>query len=378
MRKATYALSILLLFAQAPCAFPAGIEGLYTYGAKDEATVRIARGKEEGTFAGVVVAASGRWHKKQINLTVLELKKVGEGQFRGRCSAALVRASRDIGRWLAVPKAEVLENGNLRCTLKTDAGASVQVVFERVQEVRAGPAAKLLPSQVPGELAGAWKDPRGAVTHYVSHKDRYVGQIAELSPLLKSHGFTVGEERVRVRRTALGVYRGTMKLRSYGGKQPRWEGVEITVKGDTLELTFPKKGTPRRVRSTAVRLDSRGGTPGGEPLAVGDEGDLAGAWRDPHGAINRYSRKKGNAYAGHIVRLSARQQGYGFTIGEEGLRLKRTGRHTYEGEVLVKSYGGRASWWVRIEITVHKDSLSYIRHLRRGGIERGSAARIRE
>ena len=78
------------------------------------------------------------------------------------------------------------------------------------------------------------------------------------------------------------------------------------------------------------------------------------------------------------MRLSSRNEGYGFTVGEVGIRATRTGRHTYEGQVLARTLGGRESWWERLEVAVYKGSLKYTRHQRSGGTERSSAVRILE
>jgi hypothetical protein len=214
------------------------------------------------------------------------------------------------------------------------------------------------------------------VTHYVSHKHRYVGQLVKLSPQLRRQGFRAGDERVRVERAAPGVYRGTLRLRSSGGKQQRWDEVEITVKGDRLELAFIRDGKRTAPPHTAVRLGTGGGTTSRPPAATGDEGDLAGVWRDSYGGVTRFERKGDSNYEATIVRLSARNEGYGFRIGEVGIRVTRTGRYTYEGKVLAKSYGGRSQWWERIEVAVYKGTLKYVRHMRTGGKERSSATRI--
>jgi hypothetical protein len=139
-----------------------------------------------------------------------------------------------------------------------------------------------------------------------------------------------------------------------------------------------RKGGDGEVRETATRLASRGDMPGGEVAPARDEGDLTGAWRDAFGGVIRYTRKAGNDYAGHIVKLSPRNEGFGFRVGEEGVRLKRTGQFSYKGQVLAKTEGGGEAWWETLEATVQQDRLKYVRHMRGGGIEENAATRLAE
>jgi len=255
----------------------------------------------------------------------------------------------------------------------------VQIILSRQKAATPGPGAGVLPAAEPGELAGAWRDTHGAVTHFVRYKERYVGQLVELSTVLRAHGFHKTEERFRLRRTKPGVYAGTLKLRSVGGKKQWWDDVALTVEGDRLTYVVLRDGKPSGTRHTAARLVSSGGTTDGPALVAGrDDGDLAGLWRETTGGILRYARKDKNDYVGTIIRISPASEGYGFTIGQEGVRLKRTGRHTYTGTVLVHTYAARSASWDSIDITVHKHTLKFVRHMRNGGTERGSAVRIGE
>lgn len=364
----------LLFLALCGGACAAGVEGDYAFGAEGEGTIRVVKGREEGTYVGVLVGAEAKWLEATLSQPVLDLKRVAEGVFRGRVNAHPVRLSAKPAEWLDVARAELLPNGDLRCTLRDAGGGSAQILFRRLAAASEPGAAKK-PAGKPGELSGAWQDEHGAVTHYVSHKDRYVGQIAKLSPQLKFQGFRVGDERVRVRRTAPGVYRGTVRLRTSGGKRERWAEAEVAVKGDGLELVVLRDGKPTTSRYAATRLGSGGGAPSRRPAAPVDDGDLVGVWRDSHGGINRFERKGDSNYEGVVVKLAPQDEGFGFAVGEVGIRVTRTGRYTYEGKVLAKTFGGRSQWWERIEIAVLRDALKYTRHMRRGGVEHGAARR---
>jgi hypothetical protein len=316
MRRASLLATVLSVAAGAAAA-EADLEGLYAYGQRDAARIQVTRNAESGEFTGILTSAEAEAHKRLLRLAVLELRPTGEATLTGRCSAALVGASKDLTEWLPVPKAALVPNGNLRCTLRLEGGASVEVVFRRVREVAPGPGAGALPEAADGgELAGAWRDAYGTVTHYARAGERYVGQLVELSPTLDQHGFETGEERVRMRRTAPGRYEGTVKLRSFDGKKRRWAPATIRVEGNRLELTLKGKGPPGSRTTTATRLGSGGGAEDGEAAPEPDPGDLAGLWRDTWGALTRYARTEGNDYVGTIVKLSWRNQGYGFEIGE--------------------------------------------------------------
>ncbi len=45
------------LMALCAGALAAGLEGAYTVGPRGEATIRVAKGKEQGTFVGILVQA---------------------------------------------------------------------------------------------------------------------------------------------------------------------------------------------------------------------------------------------------------------------------------------------------------------------------------
>jgi hypothetical protein len=369
-----WSLLIALLTAAGAPAAEAELEGLYAYGQRDPAHIQVTRNAESGEFTGILTAGENEAHKRLLRLAVLELHEVGKGKFAGRCSAALVGVSEDLTQWLPVPKAAPLPNGDLRCTLRLEGGASVEVVFRRLPDAAPGPGAVMPEAADGGELAGAWRDAYGTVIHYAQAGKRYVGQLVELAPSLKEGGFETGDERVRMRRAAPGRYKGTIKLRSFDGKRSRWAPATIRVEGNRLELTIEGKGRPTTI--TATRLGSSRGAEDAERPAEPDPGELAGLWRDTWGALTRYARTEGNDYVGTIVKLSWRNQGYGFEVGEEGVRLTRTGRSGYEGKVLVKSHAGRSEWWEPLEVTVRGKTLTYVRHLRGGGIERGSAVRV--
>ena len=371
MKAATLRTAALVLLTGL-LARAASIEGRYSYGAKDPVTIRIVKGGDEASFLGAVVAAGSDRHRKQLGKTVLELKRGGPNQYRGRCNAYHLRLASETDRWLDVTKAQVLEGGNLRCLLQLAAGASVQIVYQRVK----GDGPKAAPKSEPGELAGNWKDPGGGITHYVRYKDSYSGQIVKLSRYARESGFRADEETTRVKRVEPGVYKGIVKIKSYGGGKAWWEDIQITVSGDKLKSVRTRKDGWGKVRDSAIRLATSS-----EDILVPrkpsdrEEGDLAGRWKDSYGAITRYERK-GASYIGTIVRISSRNEGYGFRVGEEGVRLERVAAGTYKGKVKVKTYGGRTTWWEAIEATVRGDSLRYTRFLKGGGTEKGSATRI--
>jgi len=272
-------------------ALAAGIEGVYAVGPKGDTLVRVARSTKPGAFVGTLIQAHTPELRQLLNRPVLDLKQVPEAEFRGRINAHHLRLSDDQGEWLDVPKAELLPNGDLRCTVRDAAGGSADVLYQRLPDEKPKENARQPQAAQPGELAGAWREPDGAVTHYVSHKGRYVGQIDTLSPRLKARGFRAGDERVRVKRRAPGVYRGTLRVRSLSGKHERWEDIEITVRGGRLDIAAFRDGKRGATLLTADRLGSAGGDAALLPPAARDDGELAGVWRDGHGGVNRFVRK---------------------------------------------------------------------------------------
>jgi hypothetical protein len=377
--------AVLTLRAPALSADAPGPEGNYACGPVERLQVRLGKPNVDGAVEGRLLAEGEETHKKLVGQVVLELRRSGEREYRGRVRAILLKASRNPGVWVKVPKAELLENGDLRLTVQVDKEATAAVVWRRVKEPAsapppapdAAPDLGAVAERMAGELAGAWQTPQGGVIHYAGFRDSYVGQVAKLSPSLEEHGFKLGEEAVRVTRTAPGIYKGTVKTKNRKGERAWWDDATITVRGDRLACVRRPKGTDIESREPAVRLGSTG-TPAAELVPTRDEGDLAGTWRDQHGAVVRYAAASETDYVGTIVRLSPRNEGYGFRTGEEGVRLKRTGQFAYRGQVLVKSEGGREAWWEDLEAVVHADSLRYTRRLRHGGTEENTAARVPE
>jgi len=368
-----FPLLALLAGGSGPAALAAGIEGVYRYGGKDSVTVKIVRRKGADEFAAVAVSASSDRHRNQVGQTVLELRRVGPNEYRGRCSAYHVRASDDVAAWLEVLRAELLDTGDLRCALKTGSGASVQVVYKRVEvpERKAGP--KPDPKQESRELAGDWKHPDGLVVHYLGYRDSYIGKIVKLSSAARNSGFRVGEETTRVKRTAPGVYKGRIKAKSRTDRKGWWEDVEITVRGHELTSIRLEKDGQDKVRSSAVRVPKYSTEL--EPDKEPDPGDLSGQWRATDGTITRYSRK-GNTYTGYVVKPSPEDARYGFRVGEECIRLTRITPSTYIGKVKAKTSGGKDEWWDHIEVSVRKNTLKSARYMRNGRQEKGSAVRV--
>ena len=60
--------------------------------------------------------------------------------------------------------------------------------------------------------------------------------------------------------------------------------------------------------------------------------------------------------------------------GEECVRLKRYAGGAYIGKVKVRS-GDGGTWWDDIEMAVRTNRLSFTRHVRGGGVQRGGARR---
>lgn len=343
-----------------------GVEGFYSIGGKAGATIRVAPGKEAGTLVGVVVAARSPYHQQQMNQTVLELRQVKEGTYRGRCNAYHVHASQDMEAWLEVAEASLDAGGNIRCLLKIPGEGSVQFTYERVEE----PGGRQ-PEAGGRDLAGEWADAAGAITVYRREGETYVGQV--IRPAVPGKG-PARKETLRVKEMG-GAYKGTIEFSSPdGAKVEQVEDVEVTVRGDALTTVFATK--EGKVTTMARRLDSAGEKVEPAPKAVQvDPGDLCGKWRAPNGDTTRYTRD-GARYTGFVVALSPDKQGYGFRIGEEGVRLQRISGGFYVGKVLVKTEGGKDSWWEDIEFTVKGDELRYTRYMVNGKIEKGKGARI--
>ena len=337
----------------------AGIEGTYGYGGKESVTIRIVAGKGEGEFVGVVASGTSDWHRRLVGMTVLELKQVAEGKFRGRCNAYHVRWSDDMTAWLGVPEAQLLATGDLRCTLTIPDEGSVAIVYQRLA---AGD--QPLAAHDANDLAGDWKLADGASLHFGRQGEAYVGTAVKLLDLAKESE----EGPMSLRKVADGLYRGTVETK--GQK----EEIEITVQGGKLACVRTGKDGAR-VRTTAKRVSkySGGSEPARAPKPI--EPDLAGVWASPDGDVTRYSRN-GDAYAGVVVKLSPYRQRYGFRAGEETIRLKRVQQGYYVGKVKVKTAGGRDEWWEDIEVAVEVNRLSFTRITADGEKEKGTAARV--
>ncbi len=344
-----------------------GVEGFYSMGGKAGATIRLARGKEEGSFVGVVVSARSPYHQQQLNQTVLELRQVKDGSFRGRCSAYHVHASDDLEAWLDMAEASVLPNGGLRCLAKVPGEGSVQFLYERVEE----PAGRQ-PEAGGRDLAGEWADGAGAIAVYRREGEIYVGQVIRQGTPEKG---AARKETIRVKAMAGGAYKGTIEFASPdGAKVEQVEDIEVVVRGDTLTSVFATK--EGKLAWTARRLASAGEKVVAPPkAAVVDAGDLVGKWRAPNGDTTRYTRD-GARYTGFVVAISPDKEGYGFRIGEEGVRLSRISGGFYVGKVLVKTEGGKEAWWEDIEFTVEGDELRYTRYMVNGKLEKGKSARV--
>ena len=256
---ASLPLAILLAAAAPP-----GIEGLYRLGGKDSVTLKVAPGKTEGLYAAVAVAATGDWHSQQLRQTVLELRRTGENEFRGRANAYHARASKDMAAWLEVTKADLSPSGDLRCTIKIPDEGSIQLVYKRLAGRIAGnppaegvsaddPEPQPVPPPDEGDLVGLWRAPSGDVTRYARAGDAYTGYVARLSREKEGFGFRVGEESIRLTRRGKGYYVGQVKVKSEGGADVWWEAIEVTVSKDALKFTrLPAGGG--RVEGTAIRV----------------------------------------------------------------------------------------------------------------------------
>ncbi|MBM4040460.1 MAG: hypothetical protein FJ290_18290 [Planctomycetes bacterium] len=352
-------------FALAAAVSAGGIEGLYSTGGKGEVTLRIARGKEEGTLIGVVVAARSAWHQQQLNQTVLELRQVKEGVWRGRCSAYHVYASKDMEAWLDVSEATLLPNGDLRCEVKMPEGGSAQFVYKR------GAAAE---GDARRGLEGEWAGADGAVAVFRRDGDIYVGQVIRQGSPEKG---PPPKETIRVKDMGGGVHKGTIEVRSPDGKTVDLvEDIEVAVRGDMLSWAYGTKGG--KVVATARRLDTAGEKaepPPKAPAVEVEPGDLVGKWRAPSGDATRYVRD-GDRYTGYILAIAPSKRGFGFVIGEEGVRLTRIRAGFYVGKVLTKAEGGVDAWWDDIQVTVEGDELRFVRYLPNGKQEKGRCTRI--
>ena len=124
------------------------------------------------------------------------------------------------------------------------------------------------------ELAGDWRDNGGNEYRITKRGDRYFGTYLKVNDLLKSSGFTVGEEGFRNFTPVPGkanTFEGEVKWRSSGGGQFWKEKSVITLSGDSLtitECTYPQW----------VRIGQPpGGTGGGGNPPAGSR-DISGRW----------------------------------------------------------------------------------------------------
>lgn len=265
-------LAAVLLWASAgwggePAAPGAALEGFYHGSGKEPPTIQFVREEKSDQFSGILVDAKDDWRRKQLQQAILELRPVGEREFRGRCNAYYVQFSKDMAAWLEVPKADLLDTGDLRCQLKIPGEGSVDVLFRRIvpKEARvtgeAQPPEKEGQAGAPpepdeGDLTGLWRTtPTGALTRYERAGDRYTGFIVKLSPESEGYGFQIGEESVRLTRKARNTYHGDIKVNTERGRQTWWEPIEFTVQKNTLTYVRHKangqeeKGAGARVRT---------------------------------------------------------------------------------------------------------------------------------
>jgi hypothetical protein len=263
-------MAAVLLLASVSCggeaAAPgAGLEGFYQGSGKEPPTIQFVREEKSGQLAGILVEAQDDWHRKQLQQAVLELKPVGDKEYRGRCSAYHVRFSKDMAAWLEVTKAELLDSGDLRCRLKIPDDGTVEILFRRVQPKASGTSGEGQPSSKPGEaapaepdegdLTGLWRTSTGGVTRYERTGDRYTGFVVKIAPESEGFGFQIGEETVRLTRKTRNAYLGTIKVNTEGGKQTWWEDIEMTAEKNALSYVRHKangqeeKGSGVRVRT---------------------------------------------------------------------------------------------------------------------------------
>jgi hypothetical protein len=173
-----------------------------------------------------------------------------------------------------------------------------------------------------------------------------------------------------------GVYKGTIEFsRAEGGTVDAVEDIELAVRGDALTSTRTTRAG--KVASTAQRLVTKGEKaepPAKAPAAV-DPGDLCGKWRAANGDTTRYTRD-GSRYTGYLVAIAPEKKGYGFVIGDVGVRLTRVRDGFYVGKVLVRTEGGKDFWWEDVEFTVEGDELRHVRYMVNGKQEKGRCARV--
>ena len=343
------------------------VAGDYRFGEREPVTVRVAAAEDGKGLVGKVVAASRGWQRGLVGQTVLKLAPRDDGGYRGRCSAYHMGLSDDTTVWLEVTKAVAAASGDLRCTLKLPGGASVEVVYRRVAD-KAAPARG-------NDLAGAWRDADGLVIAYEARGSAYLGRIVALSEEARKQGFERGATVAVLKKTGEGVYQGTVEVRANG--QKREEEATVTVRGDRLTSVRGKGEGGAGAQWAATRFGTRSaggeGEPGSAPAVEPDPGELAGVWAAANGDVTRYVRTA-KGYSGTVVKVSAAKKGLGFVVGEECVRLKRYAGGAYIGKVKVRSADG-GTWWDDIEMTVRTNRLSFTRHVRGGGVQRGRALR---
>ncbi len=248
-----------------PAAPDAGLEGFYQGSGKAPPTIQIVREEKSDLFSGILIEAKDDWRRKQLQQAILELTPAGETEYRGRFSAYYVQLSKDMDAWLEVPKAELLDSGDLRCQLKIPNEGTVDLLFRRVWAKAAGtsadgpPAVKSGEAAAPpeldeGDLTGLWRiTGTGAVTRYERNGDRYTEYVVKLAPGSADFGFHVGEETVRLTRKGRNAYFGEIKVNTEGGRRSWWEPIEMTVQKNTLTY-IRHTNDGQQEKGTGVRL----------------------------------------------------------------------------------------------------------------------------
>lgn len=85
------------------------------------------------------------------------------------------------------------------------------------------------------------------------------------------------------------------------------------------------------------------------------EHSILGSWEGCDGRVVTFTREPDGLILGHYSELGGLGK-YGFTRLEEGYRIRRQGRGTYNGKVKWRDTNGNASW-KNVEITIEIDNV---------------------
>ncbi|MEM7186018.1 MAG: hypothetical protein AAF466_05100 [Bacteroidota bacterium] len=93
---------------------------------------------------------------------------------------------------------------------------------------------KTIPAPKTYSLIGQWEGCDGRIIEFTKEDDIIIGRCIALGGL-GTYGFTLNEVGYEVEAQGNNTYKGRVKWRKTGQKDPFWKNVEITIDGNSYE-----------------------------------------------------------------------------------------------------------------------------------------------